>query len=202
MNVDVKAIVECLSAGGVVLVPTDTVYGLAVKPDYPESVDKVYALKGRPRHLNLPIMVAAMDELALLGIDVNSPAKRLFASPFVPGALTLALGFKSQPLVPWLAGREEVAIRIPNDQDLLSVLQQTGPLLVTSANSHGQPSPRRVAEATAQLHGQPDLIVDGGLLNTTPSTLINCRLDPPVIERLGVIPELELRKILDSDRNE
>ena len=87
-----------------------------------------------------------------------------------------------------LAGREEVAIRIPDDDRVLAVLRRTGPLLVTSANLHGAATPESLADALAQLDGAPDLAIDGGSLNTVPSTLVNCRRDPPVVEREGAIP--------------
>jgi L-threonylcarbamoyladenylate synthase len=93
-------------------------------------------------------------------------------------------------------GREEVAVRIPNDPRLLSVLERTGPLLVTSANAHGVPTPETVQDALGQLDGVPDLIIDAGRLPTVPSTLVNCRLQPAVIEREGAIPREEVARWL------
>jgi len=193
----IRKIVECLQQGGVVLLPTDTVYGLAVSPDFPAGVDKLYDLKQRPRSMHLPIMVADVAAMESLGVAINERARKLLASDFVPGALTIAIGFAKAPLVPWLTGREEVAIRIPDDEQLLAVLRQTGPLLVTSANASGYPeTPAEVADILVQLNGQPDLVIDGGPIKTIPSTLVNCRLDPPVVEREGVITQGELAPYL------
>lgn len=192
----VEKIVDCLSTGGVVLLPTDTVYGLAVLPTFERSVDRVYSLKRRPRHMNLPIMVSSHWELELLGFDVNDTAIRLLRSPLIPGSLTLAMGFRTGPTLQWLEGREEAAVRIPDDNCLLSVLKRTGPLLVTSANSHGAETPESLTDVLAQLHGVPDLSVDGGILGTISSTLVNCRFNPPVIERIGAIPEAEVMEYL------
>jgi len=189
-------IVECLENGGVVLLPTDTVYGLAVSPKFDEAIDRLFALKRRPRNVNLPIMVASDAELEALGFEVSEPARRLLQSPLIPGSLTLAMGFKSDYRPAWLAGRDEAAVRIPNDERLLSVLRETGPLLVTSANAHSAETPDNVADILAQLDGAPDLSIDGGTLRTTASTLVNCRVDPPAIERLGVVPESEVLKYL------
>ena len=189
-------IVECLENGGVVLLPTDTVYGLAVSPKFDQSIDRLFALKRRPRNVNLPIMVASESELEPLGFEVSESARRLLRSPLIPGSLTLAMGFSSEYRPDWLAGREEAAVRIPNDERLLSVLRKTGPLLVTSANAHSAETPDNVADILAQLDGAPDLWVDGGTLRTTASTLVNCRVDPPRIERLGVVPESEVLKYL------
>jgi len=192
----VEAIVECLNQGGVVLLPTDTVYGLAVSPKFDKSIDRLFALKRRPRNVNLPIMVASDDQLEPLGFEISESARRLLRSPLIPGSLTLALGFRSDYRPEWLEGRDEAAVRIPNDEGLLAVLREAGPLLVTSANAHSAGTPDNVAEILEQLDGAPDLHVDGGILQTTASTLVNCRVDPPVIERVGVVPEAEILKYL------
>ena len=196
MNIEIEKIVECLGSGGVVLIPTDTVYGLAVSPKFDKSIDRLFALKRRPRNVNLPIMVASDAELEPLGFEVSESARRLLRSPLIPGSLTLAMGFSSDYRPEWLAGREEAAVRIPNDERLLSVLRQTGPLLVTSANAHSAETPDNIADILAQLDGPPDLSIDGGTLRTTASTLVNCRVDPPKIERIGVVPESEVLKYL------
>ena len=194
MSVD--EIVACLENGGVVLLPTDTVYGLAVSPNFDESIDRLFALKRRPRNVNLPIMVASDEELEPLGFEVSESARRLLRSPLIPGSLTLAMGFHSDYRPHWLAGRDEAAVRIPNDERLLAVLRKAGPLLVTSANAHSADTPDNVRDILAQLDGAPDMSIDGGTLKTTASTLVNCRVEPPVIERLGVVAESEVFRYL------
>jgi L-threonylcarbamoyladenylate synthase len=193
---NVESIVECLANGGVVLLPTDTVYGLAVSPNFEASIDRLFALKRRPRNVNLPIMVASEAELEALGFEISEAARRLLRSPLIPGSLTLAMGFRSDYRPSWLEGRDEAAVRIPNDERLLAVLRKAGPLLVTSANAHSAETPDNVQDILAQLDGAPDMWIDGGTLRTTASTLVNCRVDPPVIERLGVVPESEVLKYL------
>ncbi len=194
----VEEIVGCLFDGGVVLLPTDTVYGLAVNPNFDKSIDRLFALKRRPRNVNLPIMVWSDSELESLGFEISESARRLLRSPLIPGSLTLAMGFGSRQRPAWLEGREEAAVRIPNDELLLSVLRKTGPLLVTSANAHSAGTPDNVAEILDQLDGAPDLWIDGGILKTTASTLVNCRVDPPAIERVGVVPESEVLRYLNE----
>lgn len=188
--------IASLKQGGVVMLPTDTVYGLAVHPGFPEAVDRLYAMKDRPRSMNLPIMVANVADMETLGVDINVPTHRLLNSEYVPGALTVAIGFTDEPKVAWLAGRDEVAIRIPDDEYLLAILQATGPLLVTSANASGHDTPTEVAAILEQLHLAPDIAIDGGTVPTIPSTLVNCRMNPPVIEREGVIPATHLAPYL------
>jgi L-threonylcarbamoyladenylate synthase len=190
--------VRTLQEGGVVLIATDTVYGLAAKPSNERAVEKIYALKCRPRDMFLPIMAADGQDLESLGLDMNVNARKLFESELVPGAVTFVLGFKDGFLKPhWLAGREEIAARIPDNALLLSVLRATGPLLVTSANRHGSPiTPARVKDILDELEGSPDLIMEDGEGKEVPSTIINCRLDPPSIERVGIIPVEVINNIL------
>jgi L-threonylcarbamoyladenylate synthase len=188
--------VNVLRTGGVVLLPTDTVYGLAVSPEHPSAVDKLYILKKRPPQRNLPVMVSSIEMLRRLGVVIHDSATRLLNSPLVPGALTLALGVHAAHAPLWLAHRDEVAVRIPDDQRLLSIIERSGPLLVTSANSHGLVTPNNLADALTQLEGLPDFAIDGGILPVVPSTLVNCRRDPPVVEREGVIPRSRIEEVL------
>ncbi len=197
----VNQIVQVIYEGGVVLIATDTVYGLAALPTSEEAVSKIYRLKERPENMFLPIMVAEMNDLEKLGLDINDNAKKIFQSELVPGAITFVLGFKDESLKPqWLQGREEIATRIPNNGLLLSVLKETGPLLVTSANRHGiSHTPNNVKDILKELNGSPDLIIEEGEGKEMPSTIINCRYNPPVIERLGLISLDVINKILDDE---
>ena len=194
---DVKKIVACLNNGGVVLMPTDTVYGLAVVPTCARSVERVYELKHRPKQMNLPIMLDSAEKMPALGLAINETAQRLLDSPLIPGGLTLVLGFLQKPIPIWLKGRDEVAVRIPNDRRLLKVLEQTGPLLVTSANWHGNANPDTLSDALAQLDGAVDLAIEGGHLSMAQSTLVNCRHNPPIIEREGMVSREELAEYLN-----
>lgn len=194
--VDAQRIAEVLAHGGVAVIPTDTVYGLAASPAFDTAVDRVFALKRRPRTRNLPVMAADADQIEGLGAIVTAAAAKLLASPFVPGALTIAFELQQDRAPPWLVGRDEVAVRIPDHALMRDILRRTGPLFVTSANTHGLPTPEGLADVLAQLDGAPDIAFDGGVLSNTPSTLVNCRADPPVIERVGAIPEHVIRAVL------
>ncbi len=187
---------SCLEAGGVILVPTDTVYGLAVLPEHDDAVDRLFEMKGRPRSRNLPVMISGVDDITSLGANVNIPARKLLSSKYCPGPITLALEMSAENAVPWLAGRPEVAVRMPNDERLLAIIRMVGPLLVTSANFHAEEVHESVPEILATLRGKPDLVIDGGLRDVVPSTLVNCRLVPPVVERVGVVSREEIEVIL------
>jgi L-threonylcarbamoyladenylate synthase len=190
------AIEECLRDGGVVLLPTDTVYGLAALPEHPDAAARIFALKGRPSSVNLPILVADPGDIALLGGVISPAAARLLASRFVPGPLTLAVGIDSARAPAWLAGRVEAAFRLPAEAWLLSVIRAVGPVYATSANIHaGQPK-EAVADILPDLTGQPDLAIDGGVRATIASTLVNCNVEPAVIERVGVVPAAEIEAVL------
>jgi L-threonylcarbamoyladenylate synthase len=196
---ETNQVISALRRGGVVLLPTDTVYGLAALPDNPEAINKIFTLKERPRDAALPIMVATADDLETLGLEITPAARRLLASRFVPGALTLVLGFGKSDRPMWLSGREEVGVRIPNDPLLLGILQQTGPLLVTSANRHGRKTPDNVPAILQELVGAPDLVLERGRGEEIPSTVVNCRRKPPLIERLGAVDPSEIEKLIHDD---
>lgn len=191
-------IAERIRNGAVALLPTDTVYGLAAHPERPEAIERIFFLKRRPPARNLPVMLADREQIPALGVVLNPNIEALLSSPFVPGPMTIAAGFGDAPRPAWLAGRVEVAFRIPDDDFIREILRSTGPLLVTSANAHGVPTPEIVADIVAALAEPPDIVVDRGRLSSVPSTLVNCRLDPPVVERVGVVSEADVLKVLSS----
>ena len=96
---------ECLLAGGVVLLPTDTVYGLAVHPEREDAITRLFVMKGRPRSVNLPVMISSRDDILALGGVVSRAAELLLESKYVPGPLTMAVGVSPPDLAPWLHGR-------------------------------------------------------------------------------------------------
>lgn len=191
----VRRVRDCLVGGGVVLLPTDTVYGLAVHPEREDAAIRLFAMKGRPRVRNLPIMVASVDDIPALGARVNEPAKRLLDA-FAPGPLTVALAVDADRAPAWLAGRVEIGVRIPDDDDLRAILTATGPLLVTSANVHAEPTPESTGSILASLHGTPDIVIDGGVRPVVPSTLVNCNLPTPVVERAGALSDEQIERVL------
>ncbi|MCE2521411.1 MAG: threonylcarbamoyl-AMP synthase [Alphaproteobacteria bacterium] len=185
-----------LGAGGVVLLPTDSGYGLAVSPEHDDAIDRLFVLKQRPRQRNLPVMVDSPVRLSPLGVRIGEGARRLLESDLMPGPLTVVLGFGHEGPCSWLQGRREVAVRIPSDPFMLSLLHAAGPLLVTSANLHGLPTMQTVPEILLQLAREPALAVDGGRREAVPSSLVNCAVEPPVIEREGIVSDSRIREIL------
>jgi L-threonylcarbamoyladenylate synthase len=190
---------EWLRQGGVAVVPTDTVYGLAARPAEVAAVRTIYRLKGRPEGMHLPVLAATVDQVRSLGVAFT-PAAQALARDWWPGPLTLAFGFDLQRDRPdWLQGRTEVAVRIPAHSFLRAILQQTGVLVVTSANPHGAPTPRTANEVAGALGSAVELVVDGGALQDVPSTLVNVNGSVPSIEREGAIPRQAIDTTLEQE---
>lgn len=197
MSPSLREIATCLIEGGVVLIPTDTVLGLAVSPAHPGAMARLYAMKNRPQDKNLPIMVADADQITALGAEINDTARALLQSPFMPGALTVVLPLGPTPAT-WLAERREIALRIPDHDLLRAVLRETGPLLVTSANLSGADTPTDPETAAASLTQRPDLVVPGRGRLPTPSTIVNTCTTPLRIERHGAVPEAAIHALLEA----
>ena len=196
----IEPVAEALLNGKVAILPTDTVYGLVAAPTHDAAVDRIFELKNRPKDFHLPIMVAQADELHDLGLEITKHAQALLNSEYIPGGLTLVLGFKNNaPRPAWLEGRHEVAIRIPNYEFMLKLLSQTGPLLATSANRHKSKINMCILpEILEDLHSQPDLVVDGGTLSGRSSTIINCRYREISMERRGDITIEQIEKVING----
>ncbi len=181
-----------LAAGEVAVLPTETVYGLGIVPGQVKPLTRVFELKGRPPDLNLPVLISGLSQLEELGVDFNSTARQL-AQRFWPGPLTIVMGFTESKRRPdWLKDRIEVAIRFPAFEFLVRIANTTGPLLLTSANAHGEGAKDTVHDALHSLLGEPDFAVDAGTLARIPSTIINTRRAPAVLERTGAITATDL----------
>jgi tRNA threonylcarbamoyl adenosine modification protein (Sua5/YciO/YrdC/YwlC family) len=177
------AAVETTATHGVILLPTETFYGLAADPTDPDAVDRVFAAKGRPRELALPVLCCDWQQLGLL---VHVPERfRVRLSRVWPAALTAILpALDRLPAAP--AGT--VAVRLPGHAMLRSVLYRTGPLTGTSANRHGRPACVEPEAALAALATAPDLVLDGGrTAGGAASTLVDLTGDEPRILRQGAV---------------
>jgi L-threonylcarbamoyladenylate synthase len=199
----IAAASTALVGGRVVVVPTDTVYGLAALPAAGAAIRSVYRIKERPEGLPLPLLAANIQDVRSLGVKVSAAAAALDAR-WWPGPLTMAFGFDDGASRPdWLAGRTEIAVRVPDHALLRRILARTGPLFVTSANPHGSPTPVTAAAVVEALQGSPEadtvaLVIDGGRLTEVPSTLVNVAGERPVIEREGAIPASAVESVLAS----
>lgn len=175
-----------IRAGGVVVVPTDTVYGIAANAFDPAATREIFRIKRRPRSLPLPVLVSRPRQAWALSASVP-PSAAALAATFWPGALTLILA--ANPELVWDLGDpgSTIALRMPHRQELLALLERTGPLACTSANITGQPTPDSIQEIVAALEGI-SLFLDGGTAITDRgSTIVDLSGPSPVILREGPI---------------
>ncbi len=188
---------ETLSRGGVVVLPTETVYGLAARVDLRESVARIFELKGRDASRALPVMVADAGRAAeLVAPEWRRPLLRL--AVFWPGPLTLVVRAGPLRWLEWVApGSGEVGIRVPDHPFLLRLLRKTGPLAVTSANISGEAPPADPQDLDSRVVERVDLVlVQGGSGTGRPSTVARLSEEGVEILRPGDISREELEKAL------
>lgn len=178
---------EALLGGLPVILPTDTVYGVAVDPARPGATARLFAVKARPTDVALPVLAADADQAFSLCGSVPPLARRL-ADAHWPGGLTIVL--PRHPDLGWdLGGADDstIGLRVPDHDVPRSLARSVGPLATTSANLHGRPTPETAAEAAAEL---PDVsvVVDGGRCAGAPSTVVAVVGDSLRILREGRIP--------------
>ncbi len=186
---------DVLQHGGLVAMPTDTVYGLGALAFQQAAAESIYAVKGRPTEKAIPVLLGVVEDLVRVALDVPEIAARL-AARFWPGPLTLVV--PRHPDIPEaVSALPTVGVRIPDHAVARSLLRLAGPMAVTSANRSGAASPSSAEEVHAQLGGQVALIIDGGRTpGGVPSTVVDCVGPEPKILREGPILRDELLAVL------
>lgn len=163
-----------VKAGQMVVIPTDTVYGIGADPFNKLAVDALLQAKGRGREYPSPVLVADIAQVREVALEIPTLARQ-FMEVFWPGALTIVL--PARPELGWDLGITggTVALRIPNQDDTRELLAATGPLAVTSANLHSQPPAMTCTEARNYFGPKVKVYIDGGECRTQkPSTIIKC----------------------------
>lgn len=198
---DPKALSQALSilrAGGLVVFPTDTVYGVGALAFDGAAVEQIYAVKDRPIEKAIPVLIADPADLAKVTLKVPESAARL-AAHFWPGPLTLIVP-KHPNLPEAVSATSTVGVRIPDHPLARMLLRAAGPMAVTSANLSGRPSPSTAQEVLAQLGGRVALIIDGGKTpGGVPSTVVDCVGMEARILRAGPISKDEIGAMLGLD---
>ena len=177
---------SAIAAGRLVVIPTDTVYGLACRPDREESVRALSAVKGRSPEQPIALVAGSLD--ALVEVVPELAGRHVPRGPF-----TLVLPNPARRL-PWLTGAhpETIGVRIPAvGGDAADLLARVGVVAATSANLHGGADPRRVADVPRELLDAAGAVLDGGELPGTPSTVVDLTGPEPHVLREGAIPAAE-----------
>lgn len=184
-----------LRAGGLVAFPTDTVYGLGALAFDGAAVESIYTAKDRPVEKAIPILLADMEDLDQVAVEVPAMA-RVLAAHFWPGPLTLVVP-KKPTLPPAVSATDTLAVRIPDHPVARALLRAAGPMAVTSANISGQASPTDAQEVLRQLNRRIPLVIDGGPTpGGIPSTLVDCLGREPALLREGPLTKAQILSVL------
>lgn len=187
--------VDVLSNGGLVVFPTDTVYGLAALPTKAEYIERLYVVKGRESTRAIAILLSSSTELENISILPSDKVLKL-ANRFWPGPLTLIVP-KHPDLPDALSPNQTIGVRVPDHDIALELLRMTGPLGVTSANISGHENTNSAEEVMEQLDGRVHLVIDGGKSpGGVPSTVVDCTTPEPAILRPGPIKIKEINKAI------
>lgn len=183
--------------GGLVIFPTDTVYGVGASLNCPEAVRALYVIKGREAKKPLQVLLPVASQLSQVARDLSPLAQRA-AQAFFPGGVTLVV-LKAPNIPPEVvANGPTIGVRVPDSTVCRALLEALGsPLVATSANRSGEPSPRTAQEALEQLGDEVDLVLDGGPCAVgQDSTVIDVTGDAPRILREGAVPRAEVERVL------
>lgn len=196
----IKKAAEIIKNGGVVVYPTDTVYGLGVDATNEEAVERLFIVKQRPETKPLPIVVSNIAEAKALAIIDKWQEK--IVSKIWPGKVTVLFQQKYRLPIIVTAGKKTIALRIPDYKLIHYLLERLSrPLVATSANISGHSPTREIQEVLNQFKNekyQPDLVLDAGeLADNEPSTILDLSTSEPKITRVGPVSREQLAKILD-----
>jgi L-threonylcarbamoyladenylate synthase len=183
--------VRALAQGLPIGIPTDTVYGLAVDPFRPGAADRIFAAKCRPRDVNLPVLVAGIDQALTVATAVPPLALELMAR-YWPGALTIVVPAKRGTGADLGEDDLTVGLRSPDHPVPLALCAAAGPLATTSANRHGEEPLTTAAAVEASFGDALPLVLDGGVCAGSPSTVVDCTGQELKLLREGRIPWVDL----------
>jgi len=192
----IGAAVTAVRRGQLIVLPTDTVYGVGADAFEADAVQRLLDAKGRGRDMPPPVLISASSTLEALATELPGWAHGL-VERYWPGPLTLVC--RQQPSLRWDLGetRGTVAVRMPQDDAALELLGRTGPLAVSSANSTGQPAATNADDAERMLGWGVEVLLDGGPTpGAAASTIVDCTGEGPRVLRAGALDPAELRGVL------
>jgi L-threonylcarbamoyladenylate synthase len=193
------AAIQVLRADGIVALPTDTVYGIAVRLEAPDGIERLFHVKQRRPDRAIALLIASADQADEIG--VMTEAARALAAAFWPGALTVVVEQRATATLPHTltGGASTIGLRVPDHPAPRALAAGVGPLPTTSANRSGQPEARDATEIAAQLGDSIDLIVDGGIAHGGPaSTVVDCTGRTVRVLRVGALPVVRIAAVLEA----
>ena len=191
----VKVAAASVFRGELVVLPTDTVYGIGCDAFSPAGVESLLRAKGRGRDMPVPVLIGSVQTLDGVATGVGD-AGRALIEEFWPGGLTVVC--REQPSLAWDLGDAQgtVAVRFPSHEVAVELLTSTGPMAVSSANVTGHPPATTAAAAQEQLGAHVAVYLDGGpCTDSVPSTIVDLTGERPRVLRVGAIPLEELRRV-------
>ena len=194
----IKKVADIIHRGGIVILPTDTAYGLAGNPTDPIIVNRIIAIKGRRGKAGMPVLAADISQVIDIA-ELEGIAYDL-AMAFWPGGLTLILPARRNLPKGVQGPRGTLAVRVPDHPVALQIINNVGFVVTgTSANRSGEPSPHTANAACSQVGEQVDLVLDAGpTYHCSTSTIVDCTVEPLRLVRRGAVPEEALRPWLSK----
>lgn len=190
-SIDEEELIKCIETinkGGLVIFPTETVYGIGANAYNEEAVRKIYEVKMRPDEKPLSIMVSSIDEISKYAIISNEIEEKIIKK-YMPGPITIVLKKKPGVFDYISSGKDTIGIRIPDNEIILKILKEAKlPIVAPSANISGKPSGIILNEILKDFDGKVDICIDGGKAKLSePSTIVKVVDNKPVILRQGRI---------------
>jgi len=186
INIDTKQIINTLKDNKVVVMPSDTIYGIFGRALDKDVENKIYNIKGRDSSKPFILLINDISDLKLFNITIEKEIEEKL-NKIWPNKVTVLLNCLDNNFEYLHKGTKTIAFRIPNDKALLEILKETGPLISTSANLTGQPYAKTIEEAKNYFNDDIDLYVDGGYIEGEPSTLIELTKDTVKVLRQGSV---------------
>ena len=185
---EIEEAASILKNGGIIIFPTDTVYGIGCRSDNPSAINRLYHIKGTPKDQPFPILVSNTDQVAKLA-KINNNAEKLMAK-YWPGALTIILRSKK--------GASKIGFRMPDSNLVQSLIDKIGvPIIGTSANFHGKNTPSSFEELDPQFIKLADFTVKGKCQKGIESTVVDTTINPPKIIRQGAVDINSINQLTD-----
>jgi len=183
-----KHAVEILNKGGIIIFPTDTAFGIGCRIDNHAAVDKLFKIRKRPMTQAMPVLVSSV-KLALAYLDSPSDIVRRLMREYWPGALTIVATCNKNCIDSPIRGMgKTIGLRMPNHPAILKIIEAVGvPVLGSSANFHGDPTPYSAADLNPELVKLVDYVLPGECTVKQASTVVDCSVTPYKILRQGAV---------------